>query len=119
MLDTTVRVLLEEDPEGMLQAGNVFRCIGFSKSNVPKQPSLEPYLGACEAAQNDMDTGIPMVGKHAETHRAKVFKRYRSIVDTWHRIVLISMLKRICKPVVFAIIGRACLFILCDKIVQS
>eukprot|EP00435_Cladocopium_sp_Y103_P000651 s1826_g1.t1 len=53
MLGSTVRVLLEEDPEGMLQA-----------------------------AQNDMDTGIPMVGKHAETHRNKVLKRYRSIVET-------------------------------------
>jgi len=31
-----------------------------------------------------MDTGIPMVGKHAETHRNKVLKRYRSIVDAWY-----------------------------------
>ena len=37
-----------------------------------------------QAAQNDMDTGIPMVGKHAETHRNKVLKRYRSIVDAWY-----------------------------------
>ena len=36
-----------------------------------------------EAAQNEMDTGIPVVGKRAETHRAKVLKRYRSIVDAW------------------------------------
>ena len=35
----------------------------------------------CQAAQSDMDTGIPVVGKRAETHRAKVMKRYKSIVD--------------------------------------
>ena len=30
-----------------------------------------------------MDTGIPVVGKRAETHKTKVMKRYKSIVDAW------------------------------------
>ena len=56
-----------------------------------KTSNVSPFFGSLyalpesrQAAQNDMDTGIPMVGKHAETHRTKVLKRYRSIVDAWH-----------------------------------
>ncbi|CAJ1405874.1 unnamed protein product [Effrenium voratum] len=52
-LDRQIKVLLEEDPEGMLQA-----------------------------AQDDLNTGIPVVGKRMEEHKRKVLKRYRTILET-------------------------------------
>ncbi|CAE7735473.1 unnamed protein product [Symbiodinium sp. CCMP2592] len=53
MLEMQVRVLLEEDAEGMLQA-----------------------------AKQDLDTGIPVVGKRREEHARKIREQYKLIVDT-------------------------------------
>jgi len=53
MLEMQVRVLLEEDAEGMLQA-----------------------------AKQDLDTGIPVVGKRREEHAKRIREQYKLIVDT-------------------------------------
>ena len=70
-------------PQEVLGIRVSFRvCFGFPVEKKNTKPGKRLPALRLEAAQDDLNTGIPVVGKRMEEHKRKVLKRYRTILES-------------------------------------